>query len=60
MENRFKMLEKSHPEHSKVLLGQAQEEVNMRWKLYQHLAARDLKPAPAAAPAPKTPTTVEN
>jgi pyruvate-ferredoxin/flavodoxin oxidoreductase len=60
MENRFKMLEKSHPEHSKVLLGQAQEEVNMRWKLYQHLAARDLKPAPATAPAPKTPTTVEN
>ena len=57
MENRFKMLEKSHPEQAKVLLGQAQEDVNLRWKLYQHLAARSLKEAPAAA---KTPATAEN
>lgn len=60
MENRFKMLDKSHPEHAKALLAQAQEEVNLRWKLYQHLAARDLKPAPAPTVAPKTAATVEN
>ncbi|TAL01106.1 MAG: pyruvate:ferredoxin (flavodoxin) oxidoreductase [Verrucomicrobia bacterium] len=60
LENRFKMLEKSHPEHSKALLGQAQEEVNMRWKLYQHLAARDLKAPNGQGSAAKTPSTVEN
>ena len=59
MENRFKMLDKSHPEHAKALLSQAQEEVNLRWKLYQHLAARDLKAAGQGATA-KTPATVEN
>jgi pyruvate-ferredoxin/flavodoxin oxidoreductase len=60
LENRFKMLEKSHPEQSKVLLGQAQEDVNFRWKLYQHMAARDLKAANGPVTTPKTPTTVEN
>jgi pyruvate-ferredoxin/flavodoxin oxidoreductase len=60
MENRFKMLDKSHPEHAKALLAQAQEEVNLRWKLYQHLAARDLKPASAPPTATKTAATVEN
>lgn len=60
LENRFKMLDKSHPEHAKVLLGQAQEEVNLRWKLYQHLAARDLKAAEAKASGVKTASTVEN
>jgi pyruvate-ferredoxin/flavodoxin oxidoreductase len=60
LENRFKMLEKSHPEQAKVLLAQAQEEVNLRWKLYQHLAARDLKAAPTPANPSKTAATVEN
>ncbi len=60
MENRFKMLDKSHPEQAKVLLGQAQEEVNLRWKLYQHLAARDLKPANGQGSGAKTASTVEN
>ncbi|MBP9900200.1 MAG: pyruvate:ferredoxin (flavodoxin) oxidoreductase [Verrucomicrobiota bacterium] len=60
MENRFKMLDKSHPEASKVLLGQAQAEVNLRWKLYQHLAARDLKPASGPGTETKTPSTVES
>ena len=59
LENRFKMLDKSHPEQAKVLLAQAQDEVNLRWKLYQHLAARDLK-AGGQGTAPKTPATVEN
>jgi pyruvate-ferredoxin/flavodoxin oxidoreductase len=62
MENRYKMLEKSHPEHAKTLLAEAQTEVELRWKLYQHLAARDLKSGHgAAAPAAtKTAATVEN
>ena len=60
MENRFKMLEKSHPDHAKVMLGQAQEDVNFRWKLYQHLAARDLKVGTAPEVKPNLPTTVEN
>lgn len=53
MENRYKMLSQSHPDAAQTMLAQAQEEVNLRWKLYQHLAARDLKPAatPAAPPA---------
>jgi len=59
MENRFKMLDKSHPEAAKAMLGQAQAEVNLRWKLYQHLAARDLKPASGAGSETKTPSTLE-
>ena len=39
MENRFKMLTKTKPEDAKRLLKEAQEEVNARWRLYQHLAA---------------------
>jgi pyruvate-ferredoxin/flavodoxin oxidoreductase len=60
MENRFKMLKKSDPEAAKTMLGQAQEEVNLRWKLYQHLAARDLKAATEPAPAAKPSATVES
>ncbi|NJM72725.1 MAG: pyruvate:ferredoxin (flavodoxin) oxidoreductase, partial [Scytonema sp. RU_4_4] len=40
LENRFKMLTKSHPEQAKQLLQQVQQDVNIRWKLYQYLAAR--------------------
>jgi len=60
MENRFKMLDKSHPETAKTMLGQAQTEVNLRWKLYQHLAARDLKAAGASESDCKKPSTVES
>jgi pyruvate-ferredoxin/flavodoxin oxidoreductase len=38
MENRFKMLTKSRPEEAKVLFKQAQEDADMRWKLYDFLA----------------------
>ncbi len=41
-ENRFKMLTKSKPELAKRLLGQAQAEVNARWKMYEYLAARQV------------------
>jgi pyruvate-ferredoxin/flavodoxin oxidoreductase len=39
-ENRFKMLTRSKPEEAKVLLKQAQEDVNTRWQMYQYLAER--------------------
>ncbi|MBD2627034.1 pyruvate:ferredoxin (flavodoxin) oxidoreductase [Trichormus variabilis] len=39
-ENRFKMLTKSKPEVAKLLLEQAQMEVNARWEMYQYLADR--------------------
>jgi pyruvate-ferredoxin/flavodoxin oxidoreductase len=45
-ENRFKMLLRSNPEEAKHLLKQAQSDLNMRWQMYQYLAAR---PYPAAA-----------
>nr|WP_187289682.1 hypothetical protein [Trichormus azollae] len=43
MENRFKMLTKINPETAKQLLKQAQEDVNIRWQMYQYLAARKLQ-----------------
>ena len=39
LENRFKMLTKSKPEDAKRLLEEAQQEVDTRWRLYQHLAS---------------------
>ncbi|MBH8571669.1 pyruvate:ferredoxin (flavodoxin) oxidoreductase [Nostocaceae cyanobacterium CENA369] len=41
-ENRFKMLAKSKPELAKHLLGQAQAEVDARWRMYQYLAERKI------------------
>ncbi|MGA2622913.1 MAG: pyruvate:ferredoxin (flavodoxin) oxidoreductase [Bacteroidota bacterium] len=38
LETRFKMLEKSYPERAKLLGALAQEDVNVRWKTYEHLA----------------------
>jgi pyruvate-ferredoxin/flavodoxin oxidoreductase len=37
-ETRYTMLVNSDPEEAKKLLNQAQENVNERWKLYQHMA----------------------
>jgi pyruvate-ferredoxin/flavodoxin oxidoreductase len=56
-ENRFKMLTKSKPEDAKKFFAQAQVDAERRWKNYQFMAGRDLKPAAtpalAAAPEPK-------
>ena len=41
-ENRFKMLTKTKPEAAKLLLQQAQADVNHRWQMYQYLAERSL------------------
>jgi pyruvate-ferredoxin/flavodoxin oxidoreductase len=56
-ENRFKMLTKSKPDDAKKFFGQAQTDADHRWKFYQFLAQRDLKPAavPAAAQKPAAP-----
>jgi pyruvate-ferredoxin/flavodoxin oxidoreductase len=40
LENRFKMLTKTNPEVAKQLLKEAQTDVNLRWQMYQYLAAR--------------------
>ncbi len=40
MENRFRMLKKSHPEHAKELFTAIQEEVDRRYDTYEYLAAR--------------------
>jgi len=57
-ENRFKMLTKSKPEDAKKLFAQAQSDVEHRWKFYQFMQTRDLKPAAAPA-APKPTSTAE-
>jgi pyruvate-ferredoxin/flavodoxin oxidoreductase len=57
-ENRFKMLTKSKPEDAKRLFAQAQSDVEHRWKFYQFMQTRDLKPAAAPA-APKPTSTAE-
>lgn len=40
LENRFKMLTKINPEVARQLLQEAQNDVDMRWRMYQYLAAR--------------------
>jgi pyruvate-ferredoxin/flavodoxin oxidoreductase len=40
MENRFKMLYKSHPEHARQLLAQAEGDVDHRRKFYEYMASR--------------------
>jgi pyruvate-ferredoxin/flavodoxin oxidoreductase len=51
-ENRFKMLKASKPEPAKLLLKQAQEDVNARWQLYQYMAARQLETTNGNTPVP--------
>lgn len=38
-ETRYKMLSLSNPEMAKMLLDEAQKDVHLRWKLYEHLAS---------------------
>jgi len=51
MENRFKMLTKSHPDEAGRLFAQAQQDVTARRKLYESLVAHpattvEAKPEP--------------
>ena len=40
-QTRFKMLTKSKPDRAKMLLAMAQEDVKLRWQLYQQWAAAE-------------------
>jgi pyruvate-ferredoxin/flavodoxin oxidoreductase len=40
MENRFKMLELSRPDVARRLFADAQQDINMRWAMYEYLANR--------------------
>ncbi len=44
LENRFRMLDKTHPAAAKQMLNQAQHDVDVRRSLYEYLAARNLNP----------------
>jgi pyruvate-ferredoxin/flavodoxin oxidoreductase len=57
-ENRFKMLTKSKPEEAKQLFARAQADVDQRWKYYQFLRSRDVKPDGPAAGV-KIPASVD-
>jgi pyruvate-ferredoxin/flavodoxin oxidoreductase len=48
-QTRFKMLQKSHPEHAKLLWQEAQQDADTRYRMYEYLAQR--KTGQAAAPA---------
>ena len=43
LENRFRMLEHSHPDAADALFKQAQQDADTRWALYEYLAARPPK-----------------
>jgi pyruvate-ferredoxin/flavodoxin oxidoreductase len=55
-ETRYSMLVRSKPEEAKLLLHLAQEDVNSRWKMYEHWASM---PASGANPVDAT-TEVKN
>jgi pyruvate-ferredoxin/flavodoxin oxidoreductase len=50
-ETRYTMLTHSNPEEAKKLLAEAQEDVRMRWKLYEQMASAPANGAAAAQPA---------
>jgi pyruvate-ferredoxin/flavodoxin oxidoreductase len=52
-QTRFKMLQKSNPEHAKLLWQEAQQDAETRYHMYEYLAQR--KPEAVAAPAEKRP-----
>jgi pyruvate-ferredoxin/flavodoxin oxidoreductase len=47
-EARYKMLTKIDPQGAKVLMEQAQEDVQKRWKVYEGLSMNGSKPKPGA------------
>ena len=40
-ENRYNILRKTIPDEAAKLLVEAQEDVNRRWKIYEHMASMD-------------------
>ena len=55
LETRFKMLEKSHPERARELAKLAQEDVNVRWKIYERMAQATDGNGKGSAPSPPAP-----
>jgi pyruvate-ferredoxin/flavodoxin oxidoreductase len=53
-QTRFKMLQKSNPEHAKLLWQEAQDDADTRYRLYEYLAQRKSAQAPVVpvVPAP--------
>jgi len=53
-EARFSMLARSHPEHARVLLRMAQDDVERQWRVYESRAtmAGEGIPAPEEPPEP--------
>ena len=52
-QTRFQMLTKSNPEDAKRLWGQAQNDVDIRYRLYEYLAQRKDEPTPKPPSAEK-------
>ncbi len=59
-QTRFKMLQKSNPEHAKILWQEAQQDAETRYRLYEYLAQRKKEPtAPPAETRPAPPVPAE-
>jgi pyruvate-ferredoxin/flavodoxin oxidoreductase len=54
-QTRFKMLQKSNPEHAKILWQEAQQDADTRFRLYEYLAQRKSVSFPAPAETPPAP-----
>ncbi|NND70415.1 MAG: pyruvate:ferredoxin (flavodoxin) oxidoreductase, partial [Rhodothermales bacterium] len=52
-ENRYRVLERTHPEEAAAFMKQAQAQVNSHWKKYAQLAADDVTPDGASKLPPK-------
>lgn len=52
-QTRFQMLAKSHPEHAKTLWQQAQHDADVRYRMYEYLAARKFDKQPETTPEKK-------
>jgi len=55
-QTRFKMLQKSKPEHAKLLWEQAQQDADTRFHLYESLAQRKSQPVAPPAESRKAPS----
>ncbi len=52
-QTRFQMLTKSNPEHAKELWEQAQHDAEVRYRMYEYLAARKFEKGPETTPEKK-------
>jgi pyruvate-ferredoxin/flavodoxin oxidoreductase len=57
-QTRFKMLQKSNPEHAKLLWDEAQQDVDTRYRFYEYLAQRKTEHAAVAAEKRPDPAAV--